>query len=136
MLNAIPGLDFTEFMLVTLLKQQLRNTRAVCHHAHGLVGTRAVPAPHNMRACRTHERGYQSTPRGELPRGVILSDFSPNGCAPISPAWHHRSESQQRLRSGSSIPPCREQAPPREGTNNHRTRGKQPGISRAGSGHS
>ena len=74
-------------------------------------------------------------PEGNIPRGVIFSDFSPSGCAPIPPAWHHRSESQQRLRSGSSIPPCREQTPP-EGTNNHRARGKQPWISRAGSGHS
>ena len=28
-------------------------------------GTRAVPTLHNMRACRTHERGHQSTPWGE-----------------------------------------------------------------------
>ena len=97
------------------------------------VGPSAVPTRVTWELAQGMKVIHRAHPEVNIPRGAILSGFSPSGCAAIPPAsttdHHHRN------RSGGSVPPAREQTPPQIGQWQPQSKGELPSISSSGFGH-
>ena len=74
------------------------------------VGPRAVPTRVTWELAQGMKVTHRAHPEVNIPRGAILSGFSPSGCAPIPPA--STTDHNHRNRSGGCVPPTREQTPP------------------------
>ena len=124
-------------LVVPWWKQHLRDTRVKCHHAHCSGGAKinANTGSHES-SHNTWKMTHRARSGVNIPRGAILSGFSPSGCAPVPLGQkHHRSEAQLRNRSGDSTPLIREQTPPLTGQWQPQRKDEAPLNIQTGSGH-
>ena len=78
---------------------------------------------------------HRTLPEVNLPRGAILSGFSPSGCAPVPlPPPQIRITVKKQI-WGLLLHKPGSRLHHRQGSDNHRAKGKLPSIFRAGSGH-
>ena len=97
--------DMTASMLVTWWKQHLRDIRVKCHHAHGSGGAKinANTGSHES-SHNTWKMTHRACSKVHIPKGAILSGFSPSWCAPVPlDQKNHRSEAQLRNRLGTLL---------------------------------
>ena len=103
----------------------------LCHHYWEAHAPR-THAPQEATAMRSSHRARSEV---NIPRGAILSGFSPSGCAPVPLGQkHHRSETQLS-RSGDSTPLIRKQTPPLTGQWQPQRKDEAPLNIQTGSGH-